>query len=111
MSPLGSPVSLTDMAVGWQQAGDISSIANTVDFFLMNNFPYFAGNAGSGNSPQDLSNLKSDVAYFESISQGKPLLMAQVCLFPSFTPCHLTSFTSYRLDGRATRMNSPRRTL
>jgi len=77
MSPLGIPVSLTDMAFGWQQAGDISSIADTVDFFLMNNFPYFAGNAGSGNSPQDLANLKSDVAYFESISQGKPLLMAQ----------------------------------
>jgi exo-beta-1,3-glucanase (GH17 family) len=75
LSSHGIPVSISDMAYGWQQAGDISSLANAVDFFMMNNFPYFAGNAGNGDNAWGA--FKNDISYFQKISQGKPLLVTQ----------------------------------
>lgn len=72
------PVSISDMAIGWQQEGDTSSVADAVDFFMINNFPYFANDAQSGGSSTSWTDFTNDISYFESISQGKPLLVTQV---------------------------------
>ena len=72
------PVSISDMAFGWQTEGDKSSVADAVDFFMINNFPYFAFDAQSGGSNTSWTDFTNDMSYFESISQGKPLLVTQV---------------------------------
>ena len=33
------PVSISELAYGWQISGDISSMVDAVDFFMINNFP------------------------------------------------------------------------
>lgn len=75
---LDIPVSISELAYGWQQAGDTTSVANAVDFFMINNIPYFSQNAAYGNSASSWSNFMSDMNYYKSISQGKPLLVTQV---------------------------------
>ncbi|PAV15697.1 glycoside hydrolase [Pyrrhoderma noxium] len=71
------PVSISDMAFGWQTEGDTSSVADAVDFFMINNFPYFDFDAQSGDSNTSWADFTNDMSYFESISQGKPLLVTQ----------------------------------
>ncbi|TDL26980.1 glycoside hydrolase [Rickenella mellea] len=71
------PISISDMAYGWQSAGDISAVAAAVDFFMINNFPYFNFNAQSGGSASSWSDFTADIAYFESIANGRPLLVTQ----------------------------------
>lgn len=71
------PVSISDMAYGWQIEGDISSVADAVDFFMINNFPYFAWDAQSGGSNTSWADFTNDMAYFAELSQGKPLLVTQ----------------------------------
>jgi len=71
------PVSISDLAYGWQQAGDTSSVQSAVDFYMINNFPYFAQNAQSGNSASSWTNFQTDMNYFKSIAGGKPLLVTQ----------------------------------
>lgn len=66
------------MAYGWKQAGNIDSVTSAVDFFMINSFPYFAGDATTGGSSSAWSSFKSDISYFESIANGKPLLVTQV---------------------------------
>lgn len=73
------PVSISDMAYGWQSAGDISSVAAAVDFFMINNFPYFAADAQDGGSETSWNDFTKDITYFEGIADGKPLLVTQVC--------------------------------
>lgn len=75
------PVSISDMAYGWQSAGDISSVADVVDFFMINNFPYFAWDAQDGGSETSWNDFMNDISYFEGIAGGKPLLVTQVRLF------------------------------
>jgi hypothetical protein len=75
---LSIPVSISELAYGWQQAGDTSSVADAVDFFMINNFPYFSQNAQSGGDSSSWTNFQSDMSYYKSISQGKPLMVAQV---------------------------------
>ncbi|KAL5498324.1 hypothetical protein ACEPAH_2466 [Sanghuangporus vaninii] len=71
------PVSISDMAYGWQSAGDISNVADAVDFFMINNFPYFAWDAQGGGSETSWKDFTGDISYFESIANGKPLLVTQ----------------------------------
>lgn len=71
------PVSVSDMAYGWKQGGDISSVADAVDFFMINNFPYFAVNAAGGGDSSAWSNFMSDMTYFKGIAKGKPLFVTQ----------------------------------
>ncbi|KAL5520469.1 hypothetical protein ACEPAG_9693 [Sanghuangporus baumii] len=71
------PVSISDMAYGWQSAGDTSSVADAVDFFMINNFPYFAWDAQGGGSTTSWNDFTGDINYFESIANGKPLLVTQ----------------------------------
>ena len=42
------PLSISDMAYGWQISGDITAMQEAVDFFMINNFPYFAFDATTG---------------------------------------------------------------
>ncbi|TDL26978.1 glycoside hydrolase [Rickenella mellea] len=71
------PISISDMAYGWQSAGDIAPVAAAVDFFMINNFPYFNSNAESGGSSVAWKDFTNDIAYFESIANGRPLLVTQ----------------------------------
>lgn len=75
---LNIPVSISDMPAGWQQSKDISSMVEAVDFFMINNFPYFAGNAKTGDSSQAWSDFTGSITYFQGIAKGKPLLVTQV---------------------------------
>ena len=76
------PVSISDMPYGWQISGDISAVSDAVDFFMINNFPYFAQNAQNGDSESTWDNFVNGIKYFEKIANGKPLLVTQVG-FPS----------------------------
>lgn len=75
---LDIPVSISDMAYGWKQAGDVSSMVEAVDFFMINNFPYFGGNAKTADSDTAWSDFTGDIEYFQGIANGKPLLVTQV---------------------------------
>lgn len=75
---LDIPISISDMAYGWESSGDISSMANAVDFFMINNFPYFSQNAKFGGDDIAWNNFIKDIEYFEGIANGKPLLVTQV---------------------------------
>ena len=76
---LDIPVSISELAYGWQISGDITKLADAVDFFMINNFPYFAFDAQSGGSSTSWNDFISDISYYESIANGKPLLVTQVC--------------------------------
>ena len=75
---LDIPVSISDLAYGWKQAGDTSSMVEAVDFFMINTFPYFGGNAKTADDPAAWSDFESDIKYFQGIAKGKPLLVTQV---------------------------------
>lgn len=78
---LSIPVSISDLAYGWQSSGDISSVQEAVDFFMINNFPYFSFDATDGGSDIAWNDFLGDMEYFESIAGGRPLLVTQV--FPT----------------------------
>ncbi|EJD05095.1 glycoside hydrolase [Fomitiporia mediterranea MF3/22] len=72
------PISISDMAYGWQNpSGDISNLVDTVDFFMINDFPYFAWDAEDGGSDTSWNDFIGDINYFEGIANGKPLLVTQ----------------------------------
>lgn len=75
---LSIPVSISELAYGWQISGDITKMVDAVDFFMINNFPYFAFNAESGGSSTSWGDFTGDISYYESIANGKPLLVTQV---------------------------------
>ena len=73
------PISISELAYGWQSTpGNITALAAALDFFMINNFPYFAFDAESGGSATSWSDFMTDITYYESISNGKPLLVTQV---------------------------------
>jgi len=74
---LDIPVSISDMAVGWQSSGNITSMQNAVDFFMINNFPYFNENAQWGGDNDSWADFLVDMQYFESLANGRPLLVTQ----------------------------------
>ncbi|KAI5122649.1 hypothetical protein M0805_007911 [Coniferiporia weirii] len=71
------PVSTSELAYGWQISGNITAMVDAVDFFMINNFPYFAFDAESGGSSTSWSDFMNDMNYYQSIAQGKPLLVTQ----------------------------------
>lgn len=75
---LDMPVSISDMAYGWQNAGDISSMVSAVDFFMINDFPYFSNDATTGGSEVAWNDFFKDLQYFASIANGKHLMVTQV---------------------------------
>ena len=96
------PVSISDMAYGWQQAGDISSVADAVDFFMINNFPYFAWDARDGGSSTSWNDFTSDIKYFEGIANGKPLLVTQASFLVPWKFCiHLLTISLLDSDWLA----------
>jgi len=74
---LSIPVSISELAYGWQISNDITKLVDAVDFFMINNFPYFAFDAQSGGSSTSWSDFTGDISYYESIANGKPLLVTQ----------------------------------
>ncbi|KAH8114915.1 glycoside hydrolase [Phellopilus nigrolimitatus] len=71
------PVSISELAYGWQISDNITAAVDAVDFFMINNFPYFAFNAQSGGSATSWNDFTNDTTYYKSIAQGKPLLVTQ----------------------------------
>jgi exo-beta-1,3-glucanase (GH17 family) len=77
---LDIPISISDMAYGWQQAGQTSSsspVAEAVDFFMANVFPYFSNTASWGGDQGAFDSFKSDISFFEGIANGRPILVTQ----------------------------------
>ncbi|KZP00818.1 glycoside hydrolase family 17 protein [Calocera viscosa TUFC12733] len=74
---LDIPVSISDMAYGWQISGNITSVQDAVDFFMINNFPYFDGNAVWGGDNNSWASFLSSIDYFQSLANGRPLLVTQ----------------------------------
>ena len=72
------PVSTSELAYGWQISGNITAMVDAVDFFMINNFPYFAFDATTGGSDIAWADFLNDMDYYASIAQGKPLLVTQV---------------------------------
>ncbi|THH08828.1 hypothetical protein EW145_g2438 [Phellinidium pouzarii] len=71
------PVSISELAYGWQISGNITEMVNAVDFFMINEFPYFAFDATSGGNTTSWNDFLNDLDYYQNISQGKPLLITQ----------------------------------
>ncbi|EJD05102.1 glycoside hydrolase [Fomitiporia mediterranea MF3/22] len=71
------PVSTSELAFGWQSSGNITEMVDAVDFFMINNFPYFAFDATTGGSNISWADFLNDMNYYASIAQGKPLLVTQ----------------------------------
>lgn len=100
---LDIPVSISDLAYGWQTAGNITAVADAVDFFMINNFPYFAFDAESGGNDTSWQDFITDIAYFESIAGGRPLLVTQVSHpLPTLPNAHIANVTCllFRRVGR-----------
>ncbi|KAJ7223382.1 glycoside hydrolase, partial [Mycena pura] len=74
---LDIPISISELAFGWQSSGNITAISDSVDFFMINEFPYFAQNAQAGGSDSSWQNLLTDIEYFETLANGRPLLITQ----------------------------------
>ncbi|KAJ7746294.1 glycoside hydrolase [Mycena metata] len=75
---LDIPISISELAFGWQVSGNITALSDSVDFFMINEFPYFAQNAQAGGSNSSWQNLLTDLEYFETLANGRPLLITQV---------------------------------
>jgi len=77
---LDVPISISDMAFGWQSAGQVSSsssVAKAVDFFMVNTFPYFGQSASWGGNDGAFESFKKDISFFEGIAGGRPILVTQ----------------------------------
>ncbi|KAJ7433689.1 glycoside hydrolase [Mycena galericulata] len=74
---LDIPISISELAYGWQISGNITTISDAVDFFMINEFPYFAQNAQAGGSASTWENFLTDLEYFETLADGRPLLITQ----------------------------------
>jgi len=77
---LDIPISISDMAFGWQQAGQTKSssvVAQAVDFFMVNTFPYFSQSASWGGDSNAWSAFTSDISFFEGLADGRPILVTQ----------------------------------
>ncbi|KAJ7629058.1 glycoside hydrolase [Roridomyces roridus] len=72
------PISISELAYGWQSSsGNITDLASQLDFFMINEFPYFAQNAEAGGDPSTWTNFLADLEYFEGLAGGRPLLVTQ----------------------------------
>lgn len=74
------PISISDMAFGWQSAGQTSSsssVAKAVDFFMVNTFAYFSQSASWGGNDNAWDSLTKDIQFFQGIANGRPLMITQ----------------------------------
>lgn len=74
------PISISDLAFGWQSASQTSSsssVADAVDFMMINTFPYFGQSASWGGNNNAWDAFTKDISFFEKIANGKPLLVTQ----------------------------------
>ena len=95
------------MPYGWQTGGDISSVVQAVDFFMINNFPYFSPSAKTGGDPQSWKDFTSGIDYMAGIANGKPLLVTQVGVVILLQECgDISHYWKHRLAGQAVRLNS-----
>jgi exo-beta-1,3-glucanase (GH17 family) len=97
------PVSISEMAYGWQISSDFQSLIDELDFFMINTFPYFVQDAKEGGSDVSWADFTNDIKYYESIAQGKPLLVTQVSLVLFSHSLLVTHNVALRPGGRATR--------
>ncbi|KZT61343.1 glycoside hydrolase family 17 protein [Calocera cornea HHB12733] len=74
---LDIPVSISDMAIGWQQSGNITSVQNAVDFFMINNLVYYNNNSVWGGDQVTWANFLDVMSYFDELAQGRPILVTQ----------------------------------
>lgn len=77
---LDIPLSISDMAFGWQSAGQTSSsssVAQALDFFMINTFPYFGQSASWGGDDDAWNSLTKDIQFFEKLANDRPLMITQ----------------------------------
>jgi len=77
---LDIPISISEMAYGFQSAGQTSASSQGVkalDFIMANVFPYFSQSATTGGSQGAWNSFKKDIEFFEKIADGKPVLVTQ----------------------------------
>jgi len=75
---LNIPVSISEMAYGYQQAmPGAQAVIDAVDMAMINTFPYFAQDAHEGGSSYSWNDFVNDINYFLQHFNGKPLLVTQ----------------------------------
>jgi len=76
---LNIPVSISEMAYGYQQAmsSGAQSVIDAVDMAMINTFPYFAQDAHEGGSNYSWNDFTSDINWFKQHFSGKTLLVTQ----------------------------------
>ena len=94
------PISISELAYGWQITDDLQSLIDAVDFFMINSFPYFAFDAQDGGSETSWKDFVGDIEYYEGIAQGKPLLVTQVRFTIIFVLGQELIFLPLRLAGQ-----------
>jgi len=73
------PVSISEMAYGYQQAmsSGAQSVIDAVDLAMINTFPYFAQDAHEGGSSYSWNDFTNDINWFKKYFGNKTLLVTQ----------------------------------
>jgi len=72
------PVSISEMAYGFQQAmPGAQAVFDVIDMAMINTFPYFAQDAHEGGSSYSWNDFVNDINYFKANMNGKPILVTQ----------------------------------
>ncbi|KAF8274498.1 hypothetical protein EI94DRAFT_688992 [Lactarius quietus] len=71
LSDLGIPVTVSELAYGYQQDGGAQDVLNAIDSINIHMLPLFAGNATTGN--QAWGNVLSDLDFFIQNGNGKKM--------------------------------------
>jgi len=76
---LNIPVSISEMAYGYQQAmsSGAQAVIDAVDMAMINTFPYFAQDAHEGGSSYSWNDFMNDMNWFKDHFNGKLLLVTQ----------------------------------
>ena len=74
------PVSISELAYGWQISGNITSMLDAVDFFMANDIAYYGASVVCGGDEGTWADFVDDMDYYMSIAGGRPILVTQVNL-------------------------------
>jgi exo-beta-1,3-glucanase (GH17 family) len=74
---LSMPVSISEMAYGFQQSGNPKVVFDAIDMGMINTFPYFAQDAVEGGNANSWNDFVNDISYFQKNLNGKPILVTQ----------------------------------
>jgi len=76
---LNIPVSISEMAYGYQQAmnSGAQAVINACDMAMVNTFPYFAQDAHDGGSNYSWNDFTNDLNWFKQHFSGKVILVTQ----------------------------------